>query len=110
MADTAEWLLACGADEVGADRPFLLEEPGVAVFEVDGEYFALDDLCSHDEASLSEGYVDGDVVECPYHLARFCIRTGQALSLPATRPVRSHAVRVDSGKIYVQVRQGGDGT
>ena len=55
------------------------------MFNVDGEYYAIDDTCTHDKYSLADGYIDDDVVECALHMAKFSIRTGKALSLPATR-------------------------
>lgn len=77
------------------------EEP-IAVFNIEGELFAVSDTCTHAEASLSEGFVDGAVVECPFHFARFCLRTGRALSLPATQALRTHAVVVRDGIVWVE--------
>lgn len=74
----------------------------VAVFNVGGEYLAIGDTCSHEEASLSEGEVEDDVVECPKHGARFEIRTGRPITLPATRPVPRFAVRIEGDDIYVE--------
>jgi biphenyl 2,3-dioxygenase ferredoxin subunit len=76
-------------------------EPAIAVFNVDGTYFALDDTCTHDRASLADGYIDGDVVECPFHLAKFSIRTGQVLSPPAYESVCAYEVTEVDGTIYV---------
>jgi nitrite reductase/ring-hydroxylating ferredoxin subunit len=85
------WLKACSVDEVGDGEAIAVaSDPPVAVFNVDGEWFATDELCSHDKSSLSEGYLDGDVVECAWHFAKFCLRTGEALSLPATSPVKTY--------------------
>ena len=55
----------------------------IALFKIDGNYFATDDTCTHEKASISDGEIDGDIVTCPHHGARFDIKTGQALSLPA---------------------------
>lgn len=66
--------------------------PPLAVFNLDGSYFVLDDTCSHGQASLSEGYVEGDEIECPWHSGRFCIRDGQAKSFPVVVPVKSYSV------------------
>ena len=62
----------------------------VAVFNIDGEFFAIDDLCTHDGGGLAGGEVEGDVVICPRHGARFCLRTGEALTPPAYEPVRTY--------------------
>ena len=68
-----------------------------------GELFAIDDTCSHAEASLSEGFVEGDQVECPLHMALFCLKTGRPCSPPATQPVATHKVIVEGGTIYIEV-------
>lgn len=75
----------------------------IALFNLDGEYFAIDDTCSHADASLSEGEIEGNCVICPRHGARFDIRTGQALSLPAWAPVDTYEVRVEGEEILVSV-------
>lgn len=73
----------------------------VAVFYDGGEYFALDDTCSHEEASLSQGWVEDGVVECPLHAGSFCLRDGAVLSLPATKGVACHRVVVEGEEIRV---------
>ncbi len=73
----------------------------IAVFNDGGEFSALDDTCSHEDASLSEGWVEDGTVECPLHAARFCLRDGSALSLPATSGVASHRVEIDGDDIVV---------
>ncbi|MDH7568901.1 MAG: non-heme iron oxygenase ferredoxin subunit [Armatimonadota bacterium] len=73
----------------------------VALFNVDGTFYALSDTCSHAEASLSEGFVEGDVVECPLHGARFHVPTGKNLTLPALFPVKRYAVRVCGDAVQV---------
>lgn len=75
----------------------------IALYNVDGEIYATDDTCSHAEASLSEGCLRGDEIECPRHGARFNVRTGQALSLPAWAPVETFEVKVEGGEIFVQI-------
>jgi 3-phenylpropionate/trans-cinnamate dioxygenase ferredoxin subunit len=74
----------------------------VAVFNVEGKFYALCDTCSHEESSLSEGYVDEDIVECPKHGAMFHIPTGEVRSLPATRNVEKFSVVVEDGELYVE--------
>jgi len=73
----------------------------IAVFHAQGRYWALDDTCSHERASLAEGWVEDDVVSCPLHGAEFSLETGEALSLPATRPVRTHRVEVRDSQIWL---------
>ncbi len=73
----------------------------IAVFYDGGEYFALDDTCSHEYASLSDGWVEDGAVECPLHAGKFCLKDGSVLSLPATTGVASHHVEVDGDDIVV---------
>ena len=73
----------------------------VAVFNVDGNFYAIDDLCTHDGGELAGGAVEGDVVICPRHGARFCLRTGAALTPPAYEPVRTYRTRVTDGIVEV---------
>jgi len=74
----------------------------VAVFNVGGEFYAIEDVCTHDGGGLSGGGVEGCQVICPRHGARFCLRTGAALTPPAYEPVRTYATRVNEGIIEVQ--------
>lgn len=73
----------------------------VAVFRVADEVFAVGDRCSHAEASLAEGEVYDTEVECPRHGSEFDLRTGQPLSLPATRPVPVYEVSIEDGNVYL---------
>jgi nitrite reductase/ring-hydroxylating ferredoxin subunit len=79
-----------------------LEGTPVAVFNVEGSFYAIGDTCTHEEASLSEGYIDEDIVECPKHGAAFHIPTGEVRSLPATRSERTFATLVEDGDLYVE--------
>ncbi len=75
----------------------------IAVFNLDGEFFAIEDVCTHDGGPLVEGEIlEGGQVQCPRHGARFDIRTGQALSMPAFEPTPSYQVQVDGEDIYVE--------
>ena len=73
----------------------------VVLVNVGGEVFAIDDTCSHEEASLSQGTLSGEVVVCPKHGARFNVKTGRVLALPAVRSVAVYPVRVEGGEILV---------
>src|SRR5258708_1615262 len=77
----------------------------IAVFNIDGEYFAIDDVCTHDGGPLAEGdLLEGGQIRCPRHGARFDIRTGRALSLPAFEPVSAHRVEVRGDDVYVALQ------
>lgn len=87
-------------EAIKVDGPF----EAIAVFRSGGELFALNDRCSHGNASMSEGYVEDDAtVECPLHAARFCLKTGAALCQPATEPLRTFPVALIDGAVYVDV-------
>ena len=74
----------------------------VALFrDDDGSFHALDDTCSHEEASLSDGWVEDGEVECPLHSARFCLADGRAMCMPATQPVATHRVEVRDGSVWL---------
>ena len=74
----------------------------IAVFHLAGEFFALDDTCTHQDASLADGYLEDDcTVECPLHASCFDLRTGRPSGPPAKVPVRTHTVVVEGGTIFV---------
>lgn len=84
----------------GESRCFEIRGRRVAVFHLeDGELRAIDDLCSHAEASLAAGEVDEGCVVCPWHGAKFSLETGEALTAPATESVKAYGVIVESGRI-----------
>ena len=78
-----------------------VDDQTIAVFHIDGEYYAIDDICTHDGGPLAEGRLEGEVIECPRHGARFNVKTGEVLSLPATVPVPTYEVRVEGDDIQV---------
>ncbi len=85
----------------GTCRIVRLDDVPVAVFHVEGRYWAIEDVCTHDGGPLAEGVLEGCEVECPRHGARFDIRTGAALSAPAFTPVPTYEVRVQGDEIQV---------
>ncbi|MCA9948102.1 MAG: non-heme iron oxygenase ferredoxin subunit [Anaerolineales bacterium] len=78
------------------------EEETVVVFNIGGTFYCIADLCTHDGGPLEDGELDGCEVECPRHGACFDVRTGKALSLPATSAVPTFAVKIEDGDIYVE--------
>jgi 3-phenylpropionate/trans-cinnamate dioxygenase ferredoxin subunit len=91
----------------GQGRCVVLEGKRIAIFNVDGKFVAIDDVCTHDEASLAEGtllHENGKcVVECPWHGAHFDLNTGAALTLPAVTPVKTYPTRAEGDTIEVEV-------
>lgn len=99
-----EWIDVAPADAVGNDDVIAASANGrpIALFQCDGQFFALHDLCSHGQARLSDGYVEGGTVECPLHQGLICIRTGEPRSAPITAPVTSYPTRVVDGRIQIK--------
>jgi nitrite reductase/ring-hydroxylating ferredoxin subunit len=75
----------------------------LAVFNIEGEFFVTDDNCTHGPGSLSEGYIEGDVVECNFHNGQFNIRTGAVVSPPCMVPIKTYPARVENGKVVIEV-------
>ena len=78
------------------------EEETVIVLNVDGQYYCIADICSHDGGPLEDGELIGCEIECPRHGARFDIRTGKPTALPAVEPIPSYEVRVEDGVVYIE--------
>lgn len=85
----------------GAGKAFDVAGRRIALFKIGDEVFAIDDRCSHAEASLAEGKVSNCQVACPRHGAKFDLRTGAALTLPAVRPVNSYQVKIEGDDVLV---------
>ncbi len=88
----------------GTGKTFHINGHAIAIFHIDGTFYALDDTCSHAEASLGEGDLDVDdlTVECPHHGSRFMLTSGQPLNLPAYEPVKTYPVVVQDGELFVE--------
>jgi len=97
------WQTVAKASDIPPERVavFWVGDHDVAVCNVNGEFFAIDDVCTHDGGALDQGELEGDEIECPRHGARFDVRTGAAVQLPAFEPVETHEVRVEGDDIQV---------
>jgi metal-sulfur cluster biosynthetic enzyme/nitrite reductase/ring-hydroxylating ferredoxin subunit len=84
-----------------------VEDKVVVLFRVGGEYFCIDDVCTHDGGPLSEGRLEDHAIACPRHGAKFDIRTGQALTMPATVDTAAHEVKVEGNEIFVRLCEPG---
>ena len=102
-----DWLTVCADGDIADGEAIVVgrERTGhddeIAVFFEGGRYFALDDTCTHDRASLGEGWVEDGEVECPLHAARFCLSDGKAMCLPAVKDTRTHNVQVRDGHVLL---------
>jgi 3-phenylpropionate/trans-cinnamate dioxygenase ferredoxin subunit len=91
--------------EIGPGQAKIVDVQGkeIALFNVGGEYFAIDNMCTHEEASLSDGEIAGYEVTCPLHGAKFDVRSGEVLGPPAYDAVARYPVRVSEGDVEVDV-------
>jgi nitrite reductase/ring-hydroxylating ferredoxin subunit len=94
----------CAAADVPAGGAIKVEsgDLALAVFNVDGEFYVTDDACTHGPGSLSEGYIEDDVVECNFHNGQFNIRTGEVVSPPCMVPVKTYPVTIEDGKVFIE--------
>ena len=100
----SDWISVAKVGEIapGGHRVIDVDGTHIAVFNLGGEYYAIEDVCTHDGGELAGGIVDGDQIECMRHGARFCIRTGAVMAPPAYEPVAKFPVRVQDGEIQVR--------
>jgi|Deesub1362A_J573_1020465.scaffolds.fasta_scaffold13359_3 3-phenylpropionate/trans-cinnamate dioxygenase ferredoxin subunit len=101
--DQVEYVTVATLDELPEGGRLLLEIDGhsLALFRIAGEYFAIADLCSHDDGPVAEGEIFDHQIECPRHGARFDLRTGKALTLPAVVDIPAYPVRLQGEEIQV---------
>lgn len=101
----AEWKKVAKISDIKDDCGFLYEEGDIAIalVKVGSEVFAVDDMCTHADASLCDGMVDGDEIECPLHFARFNVRTGEVTAPPATRGIQTYPVRLVGDDVEVEL-------
>lgn len=95
----------CRSDEVPAGTALRIEAGNLtlAVFNLDGQFYVTDDSCTHGPGSLSDGYIDGDVVECNIHFGQFDIRTGEVVSAPCTINLKTYRTRVEDGVVVIDI-------
>jgi len=98
------WHEVCSADAIGDDEAVGVEAGGqkIAVCRSAGGLHAIGNVCTHQYALLSDGYVEDGCIECPLHQGRFDLKTGAALSAPVTEPVKVYPVKTEGGKVYVE--------
>jgi 3-phenylpropionate/trans-cinnamate dioxygenase ferredoxin subunit len=104
MSDATEtWLPAGHIDLIPTGRVKLVEHGDlrIAVCNVDGQYYAIEDVCTHDGGPLDQGELEGDEIECPRHGARFNVRTGEAMLMPAVMPVQTFPVKIEGNHVFV---------
>ena len=102
----ADFVRVADTTEIPDPGKTLVEVDGemIALFHVEGRYYALDDVCTHDGGPLADGELRDHKIACPRHGAKFDIRTGAALTMPAVRATRAHDVKVEDGGVFVRLR------
>jgi len=99
-----DWIRVCEQSELlpGEFKVVFDGDVPIAVFNIDGELYALEDVCTHDGGELTGGTIEGFEIECPRHGARFDIRSGQVLCPPAYEPTAKFPVKVDNAVVYTR--------
>jgi 3-phenylpropionate/trans-cinnamate dioxygenase ferredoxin subunit len=100
----SDWIVVAKSGELAPGQWRRVDADGtqIVVFNLGGEYYAIEDVCTHDGGQLTGGRVLGDEIECPRHGARFCIKTGAALAPPAYEATATFPVRIENGEIQVR--------
>ncbi len=99
-------IAACKITELGPDE--IREVPvegrkSIAIYNLDGDFFATDDTCTHGDASLAEGDIEDGEIICPFHMGAFDIRTGEPTAPPCVSPIKTYPIRIEDDMVYVQV-------
>ena len=100
----SDWTRVGRVDEIapGTCKVVAVDGAQIAVFNLDGEFFALEDICPHDGSEIASGCIIGEDIECPRHAARFNIRTGEVTAPPAYEPIDTFPVRITDGAVEVR--------
>lgn len=104
-SNTPEWTDAAAENEV-TDWQMLavpLADREIALYSVDGAFYATDNLCTHGHARLCDGFLEGTEIECPLHQGRFDVRTGAATCAPATGALRTYPVKTGDGRVWIKL-------
>ena len=99
----SDWIDVCAAGEIepGGFKTVWIDDIEVAIVNVGGEFYAIEDLCTHDGGELTGGIIEGCEIECPRHGARFDVRTGAVLAPPAYEDIPTYSVRISGGRVEV---------
>jgi nitrite reductase/ring-hydroxylating ferredoxin subunit len=89
--------------EVGSALRVERDDLTLAVFNIEGEFFVTDDACTHGPGSLSEGYIEDDIVECNFHNGQFNIKTGEVVAPPCMIPIKTYKTAVKNEKVFIEI-------
>lgn len=101
----SNWFEVAAFNDVPEDDVIGVHADGheLALYNVEGEIFATDNICTHGHARLCDGFLEGHEIECPLHQGRFDVRDGKALCEPLTRDIRSYPIKIEEGRVWVQL-------
>lgn len=101
----SEWVDVIAAEAMADGEHMIVDVAGVdiAVFKIDGQFYAIEDVCTHDGAEIASGELDGDEIVCPRHGARFCVKTGEVKGPPAYEDITCYSVRIENGRVMVKI-------
>lgn len=102
---TQNWIDAAAADAVPEEDVIAVQVAGkeVALYGVEGDVYATDNICTHGHARLCDGFLEGGEIECPLHQGRFDVRTGKAMCAPLTEDIRRYPVKIENGRVFVDL-------
>lgn len=100
-----EWHDACATGDIDDEDLITLDVAGehVAIYNTPEGFFATHAMCTHEDESLGDGLVMDGVIECPLHQGRFCVRTGKALSAPATVDLKTYESKIENGRVFIRI-------
>ena len=100
-----QWVDVLSADDVPEDDVVGIQAAGreIALYGVEGEVFATDNICSHGNARLCDGFLEDFEIECPLHQGRFDVRNGKAMCEPLAEDIRSYPVKIENGRVWVEL-------
>jgi naphthalene 1,2-dioxygenase ferredoxin component len=101
--DNPQWVDALSADELPTDDVIGVAVGGrdIAIYTVGGAVYATDNICTHGQARLCDGFLEGHEIECPLHQGKFDVRDGRTTCAPVTEPLRSYPIKVDGQRVYL---------
>jgi MocE subfamily Rieske [2Fe-2S] domain protein len=101
----SNWVEAAKAADFadGDVRGVEIGDRAIAIYQIEGAFFATDNVCTHAFALLSDGFLDDCTIECPLHAGRFDIRTGKALGRPVTRDIKTYPVKIEHGAVLIDL-------
>ncbi len=99
------WIDIASKDDVPEDDVMGIDinAKSIALYQVGGEIFATDNICTHGNARLCDGFLEGHEIECPLHQGKFDIRNGKAMCAPLTEDIRTYPVKIEGGRVFVEI-------